>query len=97
MYQIKTKNIACPNCNRLISPEERLCPYCHADLAIAAVIAERVMSTAPLFPAQQPATPEMLAPRIGEYLVEQGDITPGSWSVLYIFRKRWLIPVNKCW
>jgi signal transduction histidine kinase len=36
------------------------------------------MTTAPLFPLQQSTTPEMLAPRIGEYLVDQGDITPGQ-------------------
>lgn len=75
MYQIKTKNISCPNCNQLISPEERYCPHCQADLAIAAVIAERVMTTAPLFPVQRPTTPEMLVPRIGDYLVDEGHIT----------------------
>jgi signal transduction histidine kinase len=75
MYQIKTKNISCPNCNQLISPEERRCPHCQADLAIAAVIAERVMTTAPLFPVQRPTTPEMLVPRIGDYLVDEGHIT----------------------
>ncbi|MCB9443700.1 MAG: hypothetical protein H6669_05640 [Ardenticatenaceae bacterium] len=76
MYQIKTKKISCPNCNQLITPDERHCPHCHADLAIAAVIAERVMTTSPLFPMQRPTTPEMLVPRLGEHLVEQGRITP---------------------
>ena len=49
MYQIKTKNISCPNCKQLTALEERLCPHCQADLAIAAVIAERVMTTSPSF------------------------------------------------
>jgi signal transduction histidine kinase len=75
MYQIKARNISCPNCNRLISPEERHCPHCQADLAIAAVIAERVLTNAPLFPVQGPTTPEMLVPRIGDYLVDEGYIT----------------------
>lgn len=76
MYQIKTKNISCPSCNQLISPDSRHCPHCHTDLAIAAVIAERVMTTSPLFPVQRPTTPEMLVPRLGEYLVDQGYVTP---------------------
>lgn len=75
MYQIKTKHVSCPNCNQLISPEDRSCPHCHVDLAIAAVIAERVMTTAPLFPKQRPTRPEMLVPRIGEYLVAQGHVS----------------------
>lgn len=78
MYQIRTKNVSCPNCNQLVSPEDRRCPHCQADLAIAAVIAERVMTTAPLFPVQRPTTPEMLVPRIGEYLVENGLISPAE-------------------
>ncbi|MEJ2748886.1 MAG: ATP-binding protein [Anaerolineae bacterium] len=88
MYKIKTKNISCPNCNQLISPDERHCPHCQADLAIAAVIAERVMTTAPLFPTHRPTTPEMLVPRIGEYLVEQGHISPAQLDRALLIQKK---------
>ncbi len=75
MLDLKTKNIACPNCNHLVSPEKRHCPHCQADLAIAAVIAERAMRTEPLFPAQRPVAPEMLVPRVGDLLVKRGLLT----------------------
>jgi signal transduction histidine kinase len=51
----------------------RHCPHCQADLAIAAVIAERTMTTSPL--PHSPVAPEMLVPRLGEYLVEHGYIS----------------------
>jgi signal transduction histidine kinase len=87
MYQIKTKHIPCPNCNQLISPEDRKCSHCHVDLAIAAVMAEHVMTTSPLFPVQQPMTPEMLVPRVGEYLVEEGYISPAELDRALVVQK----------
>ncbi len=71
MLNLKTKVIPCPNCNQLVSREERTCPYCQSDLAIAAVIAERAMSASPLF-SSQPAAPEMLVTRVGDLLVQEG-------------------------
>lgn len=75
MVQSTTKKISCPNCNQQVSPDDRICPHCRADLAIAAVIAERIMTTGPLIPLQRLPTPEMLVPRLGEYLLEKGYIT----------------------
>jgi signal transduction histidine kinase len=71
MLNLKTKIIPCPNCNQLVSRDERVCPHCNSDLAIAAVIAERAMSTTPLF-ADRAAAPEMLVTRVGDLLVQQG-------------------------
>lgn len=87
MYQIKTKHIPCPNCNQLISPDDRECSHCHVDLAIAAVIAEHVMTTSSMFPAQQPTSPEMLVPRLGEYLVEQGTISSSQLDLALAVQK----------
>ncbi len=74
MLNLKTKVIPCPNCSQLVSRDERTCPHCHSDLAIAAVIAERAMSTTPLF-SNRPAAPEMLVTRLGDKLVEQGFLS----------------------
>lgn len=75
MNNIKTKYIACPNCGRLVTAVDQQCPHCQADLAIAAVIAERNLATTSLFPPHIPPSPEMLVPRLGEYLIDQGYIT----------------------
>lgn len=75
MNQFNTKFLSCPNCGGMATAVARHCPHCQADLAIAAVIAERAMVTAPLPPSQSPAAPEMLVPRLGEYLVEHGYIS----------------------
>lgn len=75
MNTIKTKYIPCPNCSQLVTAVVRQCPHCEADLAIAAVIAERVLTTAPFVPPHTPSSPEMLVPRLGEYLIDQGYIT----------------------
>jgi signal transduction histidine kinase len=75
MPNIHTRNIACPNCNQLTLIDFRFCPHCNADLAIAALIAERAIPTAQLLSERQRATPEMLVPRIGENLIKQGLLT----------------------
>jgi signal transduction histidine kinase len=75
MNNIKTKYISCPNCGQLVTAVSQQCPNCESDLAIAAVIAERALTTAPLFPIFTPSSPEMLVPRLGEYLIDQGYIT----------------------
>ena len=75
MNNINTKYFSCPNCSQLVTAVARQCPHCEADLAIAAVIAERVLATTPLFSSHTPSSPEMLVPRLGEYLIDQGYIT----------------------
>lgn len=72
MLNLKTRVIPCPNCSQLISPDIRYCSHCQADLAIAAVIAERALATTPLFPERNHSRPEMLVPRLGEQLVKKG-------------------------
>lgn len=74
MLNIKTKVIACPSCNQLISSENRCCPHCDSDIAIAAVVAERAITTTPLFPSH-PTAPEMLVSRLGDELVKCGFLT----------------------
>ena len=64
----------CPSCNQLVNADDRQCPTCHADIALAALIVERAITTAPLFPNTMPTTPEALVPRIGELLSERGLI-----------------------
>jgi signal transduction histidine kinase len=72
-----TEYIPCPNCDEQIDPGVRDCPHCGANLAIAAILAERKLQTSPLsMKLDVPISPEMLVPRLGAYLIEKGKLTP---------------------
>lgn len=79
--------VSCPQCGQSVNPQMRYCGYCGADLAFAAVDAEQRVKQAERFQTGQlnlgalaeqniprgvPLTPEILVPRLGDYLVEKG-------------------------
>lgn len=68
-------NVACPRCGQFVDSHARQCQNCGIDLALAAVLAERALTSLSL-PAGAPLAPEILVPRLGEYLIEKGLITP---------------------
>ena len=61
--------ITCPRCGRPVLPQNRYCQHCGVDLAVAAVIEEQV-----IFPAESPTglpmVPEILVPRMGEFMIQ---------------------------
>lgn len=70
--------ISCPNCNTPVTRNDTECPHCGVDLALAAAIAESTTTRETLDMVKKyeniPVTPEILVPRIGDYLVEKGDL-----------------------
>lgn len=70
-----TDNYTCPNCSHPISPAQIACENCGMNLAIAAVLAETAMTKQISQPANLPISPEILVPRLGDYLVERGLLT----------------------
>ncbi len=70
------RSLSCPNCHQAVAIRDRHCPHCQVDLAMAAVTAEQVITTAPFINKIPPTKPEALIPRIGELLVEEGYIQP---------------------
>lgn len=67
--------IPCPNCDQKIDPGVQDCPYCGANLAFAAILAERKLQTSPLsMKLDIPISPEMLVPRLGDSLIEKGQL-----------------------
>lgn len=68
--------ISCPNCTQPINPQARYCEHCGSDLALAAVLAERRVVAPAQIPHGVPLAPEMLVPRIGDYLIENGLLQP---------------------
>lgn len=70
--------VSCPNCDRSIDLQARYCEHCGADLAVAAVLAEsRVQTSVPILEGVM-LTPEILVPRLGDYLLEKGIVTAGE-------------------
>lgn len=66
--------ISCPSCSQPINPKDRYCPHCGVDIGLAAVLAEEELrrGTDEL---RFPLTPEVLIPRIGDYLKENNLVT----------------------
>jgi signal transduction histidine kinase len=69
---------SCPNCGQAIQPQMRICEHCRVNLAMAVVLAEQE-ALLPIQPASGvPMAPEVLVPRIGEYLIERKVIQPAD-------------------
>lgn len=66
--------VACPNCNTPVDAQARYCEYCGVDLAVAAVIEEDRVQNSVYIPKGAGIAPEILVPRLGDYLLERGII-----------------------
>lgn len=64
-------SFTCPNCNQIIDSSDNNCQNCGMNLAIAAVIAEGEMTQKISEAANINLSPEILVPRLGDYLVER--------------------------
>lgn len=67
-----TSTVACPECAQPVDPKSRVCKHCGVDLAIAAAFAEQSIQDPYDFPSGLPMTPEVLVPKLGSYLVQNG-------------------------
>jgi len=67
--------IKCPQCDTILRSNQRFCPTCHVDVALAAVHAESELQRGTKRVQAANFTPEMLVPRLGESLVESGLLT----------------------
>ena len=62
--------LKCPRCAHSISSSDENCPNCKTNLAIAAVLAENAMFKQFAEPAAATLSPEILVPKLGDYLVD---------------------------
>lgn len=68
--------ITCPRCGKLVLPQNRYCEHCGVDLAMAAALAVQQLEIPIRVPDGIPMAPEILVPRIGDYLIERGLLKP---------------------
>jgi signal transduction histidine kinase len=68
-------NISCPNCDFATSSDASKCPNCGVNLGIAAILAEQALATSSQIPSGAALSPEILIPRLGDYLLERGLVT----------------------
>jgi signal transduction histidine kinase len=71
-----TDPIPCPQCSQPVDSQAQYCEHCGAALAIAAVLAEHQMVLPGGTIDNASLTPEILVPRLGNYLIEQGVLEP---------------------
>jgi signal transduction histidine kinase len=65
----------CPQCGQALSKKDRSCPQCGVDLFLLTLLSERAYLEGAPGAAPIPTTPEVLVPRIGDYLIEQDLIS----------------------
>jgi len=81
-------NLICPNCGEPVPPNLRHCEHCGVDLAIAAMLAEQQALFPVRIPQGTPISPELLVPRIGDYLIERGLLKPEQLSTALDYQKQ---------
>ena len=64
--------ITCPRCSQLTYSEDRNCENCGVDLVQAAILAEKTITYTSDIPKDVPIVPEILVPRLGNYLIDKG-------------------------
>jgi hypothetical protein len=69
---IVPSEITCPRCGQPVDAQARQCSSCGIDLALAAIMAEQSLASTISFSTGAPLAPEILVPRLGDYLMERG-------------------------
>ncbi|MFM8321465.1 MAG: ATP-binding protein [Chloroflexota bacterium] len=80
-------DLYCPHCGLPVNPQVRYCDHCGVDLAVAAVLAEQRMALPARLSTGAPLAPEILVPRIGDYLIERGLLEPGGLQRALAYQK----------
>src|SRR5712692_7796985 len=67
----------CPNCRAPIAANAVICQACGADIALMTLVIESSLAETALSgpDTTRPVSPEQLAPRLGDYLVQHGYVS----------------------
>jgi signal transduction histidine kinase len=80
--------INCPRCGQPLSTQNRYCEKCGADSAVAVVLAEQQIALPTRIPSGVPVTPEVLVPRIGDYMIKRGMLKPEELQFALRYQKQ---------
>jgi signal transduction histidine kinase len=78
----------CPSCGQPVSPNQRFCEHCGVDVAVAALLAEQQAMLPIHIPQGISISPEVLVPRIGDYLIEKELLTTGQLQKALAFQQK---------
>ena len=73
-----TPFIPCPQCEHPLPGDARTCPNCGIDLALLSLLGEKAYLDGTPKYAPMDTTPQWLVPRIGDFLLKQGEISEGQ-------------------
>lgn len=76
LMEITLETVSCPKCGQPIDPKSEKCTHCGVNLALAAVLAEQKVRVSTGLLPDIHLSPEVLVPRLGDSLTEQGLLTP---------------------
>ncbi|MBT3388822.1 MAG: hypothetical protein HN413_00270 [Chloroflexi bacterium] len=82
------ETISCPKCGQSIDPSSGKCAHCGVNLALAAVLAEQKMRVSTGLLPDIHLSPEVLVPRLGDSLTEQGLLTPDELFQALSYQKK---------
>jgi signal transduction histidine kinase len=82
-----SKEVSCPVCGQRVDPQTQHCQECGIDLALALMLVGRHLVDAIPAPAGAPMAPEMLVPRLGDYLLERGFLSEVQLKVALDFQQ----------
>ncbi|MEA2009007.1 MAG: ATP-binding protein [Chloroflexota bacterium] len=69
------QTIPCPVCGKPINPHAVTCPHCEANLVLAAILAKQSITQFSKEQKNIKLSPEVLVPRLGDYLIEKGFLS----------------------
>ena len=82
------EKIQCPRCNQKVESQSRTCPYCGVDLAFAAVLTEHALPIPLDKTGRLKLIPEVLVPRLGDYLISKGILQESDLRVALEYQKK---------
>jgi signal transduction histidine kinase len=75
---IMSLEIHCPECGQLIDTQTNYCQQCGIELAMAILLVGKQVAGQQPVANMTPVTPEVLVPRLGDYLLEKGILEKGQ-------------------
>lgn len=88
--------VHCPVCGQPVDEQTQHCQHCGIDLAMAVLLVGKQLAGRDSNPSAAPVAPEMLVPRLGEYLLEKGILGEKQLKSALDFQKDRVLQGRPC-